>query len=151
MGPRFALIAVALLLASASAAHAQNALGVRADCTAAINAPALAFDDQTHRRWYNRFWTGSCAGLFGCMGGNPNWNALVSRLDQEANPAQRNQVHFKACQVGHLVGHEWARDNGVRRIDTAALRAFIRVLEGDGDPMTRLETIERRAREMLSR
>lgn len=142
---------VLAVLLTPIAAQAEPTLGVRADCTAAIAASTLSFDDQTHRRWYNRFWTGHCAGLLGCLAGNPNWNALVTRLGDQSAPAQRAAVQAKACQVGHLVGYEWARDNGVRRIDTNAVRAFLRTLQNEGDPMAALETIERRAREMLSR
>ena len=54
-------------------------------CAAVLTAPP-AFDDDTHRRWYRRFWTGSCEGVSGmCMSGSPNWNEMLSNLTAAAS------------------------------------------------------------------
>jgi hypothetical protein len=143
----WAAAAAALFLGEG--AHAQN-VAMRADCARFV-PQNIAFDDRTHLLWYNRFWTGSCAGLFGCLSGAPNWNASVTTLLAQAPVERRAALLAHACGVGHMVGLEWAKDNSIRKIDTRAVRGFIGLLQAAGDPFAKLDAIEARARAMLAR
>ena len=98
-------------------------------------AAELRFDDESHRRWYRRFWTGNCKGLpiFQCWPGDPNWNGLIERLTDSV-PAV-DQVHLKSClwELGRLMGHEWSRDNDSRRINTNDVSRWNDILEETAD------------------
>ena len=87
----------------------------------------LNFDDALHRGWYNRFWTGTCDELsggaraqcgFAKIFNSTYWLETVSlavhKLSEEDSPSTR----FQLWRLGRLIGHEWARANDVRRIDT---------------------------------
>jgi len=117
-------------------------------------APALAikFDDATHRAWYRRFWSGQCQGLgpFTCFAGYPNWNAVVAQLAAEAAPGDRARATAEICQMGQVIGVEWARDNAIRRISTEDLRRLTKVLDGAGPLETRLQQTSAKVRLLLT-
>ncbi len=107
------------------------------------------FDDETHALWYKRFWTGDCSSLSFCSSGTPYWNAAIAQMLPKAPAAQRASVRVKACRVGRLVGFEWAKDNGVRKIDTGDLSQFINDLEQSNNVSATLDQIEAQARRAL--
>ena len=122
---------------------------VRQDCRSAIGASPSHFDDQTHRLWYRRFWNGSCAGLSFCTDGSPNWNDAVGDVLRQTPVASRRVALKRACQLGRLIGYEWARDNGVRKIDTGDLQDYMRELSTSADSAEALDNVERSARSKL--
>jgi len=125
---------------------------VRADCRPYVTSTSrIAFIDDEHRRWYVRYWAGTCDGLsfFSCTSGKPYWNDAVSKI-LEAGPAdQRDQLLNKACKLGQLIGFEWAKDNSIRCIHTSDADKFLAIWEGKGDAFQRLDRIEARAKAML--
>lgn len=146
-GAIFGGLAAMLLLTQAQA----QTPAIGGPCAAAVG-PSVRFDDDTHRRWYRRFWTGDCSGLWFCQAGEPNWNAGTTKFTATAAPDKRSALTQRFCDVGHMIGHEWARDNGVRKIDTKALEGFYKTLSSNqGDIQARLDTVEASARKMLGR
>ncbi len=120
-------------------------------CRPHVTATAsLAFDDIDHRRWYDRFWTGRCQGLGFCLSGSPNWNETAGSLESRSAPGQESNTRAAACELGELVGHEWARDNAVRCIDTADVRRWGRSLTSTATPLETLGTVRRQAEAKLS-
>ncbi|MBP2161332.1 MULTISPECIES: hypothetical protein [Asticcacaulis] len=115
-------------------------------------AVPLAFDDKTHGLWYDRFWTGDCArGLAWCHKGTPNWLGVMNDLQREAPAGQRASLKKRLCGLGQKVGLEWARDNSIRTIDTAALGRFYKILQdGSKDPLVRTTQVETQAAAMLT-
>lgn len=81
----------------------------------------LAFEHTKHEDWYRRFWTGSCDGLgffdF-CREGDPFWHGIVDETLQRVPESDRPRLRYRLWKLGRIVGHEWARDNDVRLIDT---------------------------------
>lgn len=125
---------------------------VRADCLAHIPATArLKFNDETHRRWYHRFWAGSCDGLswFGCSSGRPHMNDAIRQILEAAPPQQRAELLAKGCKVGHLIGYEWAKDNSIRCIHTSDADKFLTIWNTKAEVAARLDRIEARAHAML--
>ena len=93
-------------------------------CASTLSGQRLTFDHDKHAAWYRRFWTGDCAGLFFCSRGSPNWGEVLDRAESGGAPDRL----ARTCRLGRRMGHEWARDNDVRRIDTDDLRRFSRLL-----------------------
>lgn len=150
MGANRALCAAIALISAFAAAPAF----AQAPRQCASSAPANpSFDNSQHRLWYNRFWTGNCApGLLFCSPGEPNWSSTAARLLTQTPAARRAELTRRMCVLGHTIGHEWARDNAIRRIDSTALTSFYYTLDsGAGDAFARLDTVERQARGMLRR
>jgi hypothetical protein len=141
------LLIIAVLALGATQAHAQAY--VRPDCQRVI-APAPLQPGSSTDRWYKRFWTGDCTGLFGCMAGSPNWNEVVGKLVDRARPADHAAVLVKACKLGPLIGLEWTRPKKLRHIDTGDLRGFNGVLERAGDVTTGLDRVEAQARDKIA-
>jgi hypothetical protein len=78
---------------------------------------SLSFDNEQHRAWYLRFWTGDCGGVHGfCLAGSPNWDATVAYVAAHAQPSQRDALIAETCRLGETAGFEWARDRRVHRI-----------------------------------
>lgn len=122
------------------------------ECTA-LSPQSMKFDDRTHLLWYNRFWTGVCvSGLAWCQSGNPNWISAMAKLVAEVPAGERAAFQTRLCTVGHMIGHEWARDNGIRKIDTSAVSRFYAKLSAKtGTPQSRLDSVEAAAKKMLGR
>jgi hypothetical protein len=121
-------------------------------CRAYLPAEAqLRFAHDKHRRWYRRFWTGSCDGLSTfdfCHSGSPNWREVIERIRRQVPAGEQSTTISKACNVGHLIGFEWAKDNNVRCIHTSDLPGMMRMLES-GNMLERLNRLEAQARGKL--
>jgi hypothetical protein len=153
--PRFLTITVltasALLVAShevgraAPAALSENMYGCPATADPYLG---LTFNDAEHHLWYRRFWTGACTSLpfLSCFPGVPYWEQTVEQLVAELSPDLRNAAREKACRLGKMVGYEWAKDNRIRKIDTAQLRVWIDQLQHPPDLDLTLDKIEREAK-----
>ncbi|MBW8813962.1 MAG: hypothetical protein JF588_11110 [Caulobacterales bacterium] len=139
-----------VLLLSLAAPQAQAQAYVADICQASVTPAALRFDSAEHSRWYKRFWTGECDHILGCVPGSPNWNAIMRQLVTRASPAERAQLLPKACRLGQLVGLDWSREHGVRKITTQDLRRLYAILE-QGDPLNGVEHAEAAARAQLGR
>ena len=97
-------------------------------CPGAVDPFAeLQFDGPLHRGWYDRFWTGTCAGLSGearteCVFvkifRSDYWFDTVENVVSRVPTEKRPYLRFQLWRVGRLIGHEWARANDVRHIDT---------------------------------
>jgi hypothetical protein len=143
---RLILLLVPALLLAAPPVAAQDY--VRADCLGKAT-PARYAAGSPEARWYRRFWTGDCDGLFGCMGGSPNWNEVVGKLLERSPAAARTAVLAKACRLGPLIGMEWVRPKKVRRIDTGDLKGFNKTLERAGDVLRGLDAVDAEVRGKL--
>lgn len=137
--------AVLAALSLAIVGTADATVGIRSDCQPSIGHAAQISDPLT-ASWYQRFWTGSCGGLSGCVAGSPNWNDVVGKLVARSPLAQRDQVLARACRLGPLIGLEWTRPRAVRRIDTGDLRGFQRTLESSPDVLSGIEAVMARVR-----
>ena len=97
-------------------------------CPEALDPYAdLAFEDSLHQGWYQRFWYGDCDGLSGSAWSecglvkifNPEyWFDTVDQVVQRAAPSERPALRVALWRLGRVIGHEWARANDIRRIDT---------------------------------
>ncbi|WP_269716581.1 hypothetical protein [Caulobacter sp. NIBR2454] len=148
---KFWVAGLAVLL-SAGAAKADEF--VRPDCRSLVSASdRLSYERAEHPVWYRRFWTGECGGLplYRCKPGSPNWNDVASQMMSRAAPAARNAVRLKACRLGQTIGHEWSRDKPIRRIDTADLKAMLKLLNETPDVSAGLDRVDARVRELMGR
>ncbi|WP_240633817.1 hypothetical protein [Caulobacter flavus] len=144
--------ATALLLAGLLAGSASAQEFVRGDCLNVVQPTrGLRFEDETHARWYKRFWTGNCQDLNLCFPGSPNWNDIVSKLLVKGGPAEKPALLPKACRLGQLIGMEWARDRRIKRISTQDLKRFSNILDDAGDPLKGVEAVEVKARALLAK
>lgn len=135
-------LAIGVVMAAGTAAEAMDAR-----CQAALAGAAPTFDDADHRNWYARFWTGRCSGVLLCRSGSPNWREVVDRAAAEGDAATLTS----ACRLGRQLGHEWARDNGVRRIDTGDLRRYHQLLNGSTSFRVGLADVARQVDDRLTR
>ena len=99
-------------------------------CPTAIDPyAALSFDGTTHRGWYRRFWTGACDGIVDDAGERATcsfvklfhpeyWHETVGIVTARVPDDARAAVRFDLWRLGRLIGHEWARANAVRAIDS---------------------------------
>jgi hypothetical protein len=142
MGRGF-LLAILLLAAAPSATRAQDA---------GVPYEGLAFDDAKHRLWYARFWTGKCTGLsfFTCFSGKPYWNETVRSLLAAAPAERRAALAARLHQLGRRIGHEWAKENDIRKISTDHIRAWYAALEKGGDSDAVVARIEAEAARLLA-
>lgn len=141
---------VTVLFVGLAAPQAQAQAYVADICQPSVTPAALRFDSAEHGRWYKRFWTGDCDHILGCVPGSPNWNAIMRQLVIRAAPQDRAQLLPRACRLGQLVGLDWSREHGVRKITTADLRRLYGILE-QGDPLSGVEHAEAAARVQLGR
>jgi hypothetical protein len=121
-------------------------------CRAYLPAEAqLRFAHDKHRRWYRRFWTGSCEGLTTldfCQAGSPSWREVIQRVTREVPAGEQTATMTKACRVGHLIGFEWAKDNNIRCIHTSDMPGLMRILD-TGNMLQQLNRLESQARAKL--
>lgn len=102
----------------------------------------LAFDDEQHRLWYEvRFWQGECDdSLSWCFTGD-DWYDLMEEVLERVPAAEQAKLCPRLWDLGRRIGHEWARDNDVRRIDTSDLEDWQEAISESGDlPATLTET-----------
>jgi hypothetical protein len=148
----YAWIGVVFIIAiilQPQAAHS----GILPQCRAYLPAERnLPFAHDKHRKWYSRFWTGSCAGLSAfdfCKPGSPNWHEVMQRVSREVPPAEQKAAIQKACRLGHLIGFEWAKDNNVRCIHTSDFPSLFGLLQTRASMQERLTRLEAVARAKL--
>ena len=142
MGTSFIAVLTATIAATAAGA-ARAGEPIRPDCLAYVQAAeGRSYDNEEHRLWYRRFWTGRCEGfsLFRCSSGEPFWNGVVSTLIERNPQLEHSAVLSRACRLGELVGYEWAKDNAIRCIHTSDVRVWGEELYASEDGM---ETVER--------
>ena len=142
MRRRQTLFAIAILAALPLDVRAQSA---------DVPYDGLAFDDAKHRLWYARFWTGKCTGLsfFSCFSGEPYWNETMRRLLAAAPAERRSALAARLSALGRKIGHEWAKENDIRRISSDHIRAWYARLE-KSDSDTALAAIEAEAARLLA-
>lgn len=124
------LAALAFVVAGSGPALAAGVCDCSKDCPEAKSPmEGLAFDDKSHVDWYaGRFWRGTCsARLFWCFSGD-DWFDLMQDVLQRAPAADAGQTCQRLFTLGRRIGHEWARDNDVRAINTDDLKAWRAVL-----------------------
>ena len=151
-------IAVLVVLAPATAL-AQGA--IRADCLTSVASPSkLTYAPGKHRLWYDRFWNGKCTGLTwypvvgdGCTEAKPGWNDVVGKALDQAPPAGKVELLAKVCQLGELIGYEWAKDNDKRCLDSTGSKGLSNLEplmdeKAGGDIVTRVDNAAKKAKEM---
>ena len=139
---RHSLFAIAMLAALPADVRAQSS---------DVPYDGLSFDDAKHRLWYARFWTGKCTGLsfFSCFSGEPYWNETMRRLLAKAPAERRGALAARLLDLGRKIGHEWAKENDIRRISTDHIRAWHARLE-KSDSDAALAAIEAEAARLLA-
>ena len=138
---------VVAMLAGAPLAKAPAATAQSAD----VPYEGLTFDDANHRLWYARFWTGHCTGLslFVCFPGKPYWNETMKTLVAAAPAERRREFAARLLQLGRKVGHEWAKENDIRKISTEHIRAWYAKLDKATDNEAAIADIEAEASRLL--
>ncbi len=134
-------LAVGLLSLTVAQSRAETIALVGVDCPTS----GVSFDDDTHSLWYDRFWTGSCSGLWfdGCWPGE-SWPDLIHELANKHDRTAARTMAPRFCALGRAIGHEWARDNDVRRISTEDLQGWYEDLRQAHDleaALTRYESL----------
>ena len=95
--------------------------------------------------WIRRFYEGR-PGVVG-------WLDTTEILMEDLAPAQQPLVRDTARQLGQRIAAEWARDNAVRRIDTAMLSLWGSIMVASPTPEDRvaaMRAIDRDTRALLS-
>lgn len=119
-------------------------------CAAFLPATAqLKFEDEKHRKFYRRFWTGDCTGLSildgaFCLSGDPNWNKGLTEVVKKHALPEGGDMVARLCRLGRSIGHEWARENHIRSICTNDLEAWMPELGRAADLAAYLPTLEKR-------
>lgn len=145
---------VALLaasLATGTPAQAQESPLCKALLPAAA---ALKFEDEKHRKFYRRFWTGDCTGLSildgaFCVSGEPNWNKGLAEVAKKHALPEGGEMIARLCRIGRSIGHEWARENHIRSICTDDLKIWMPELAQAADLGAYLPALEKRVAERL--
>lgn len=89
----------------------------------------LTFDDDLHRAWYGRFWTGSCEGVGAfCLPG-VGWYQTIDTLLARLQATNPGYVQNRLWALGRAVGFDWARDNQVGSISTGDLQRWGQLLD----------------------
>ena len=83
----------------------------------------LTFENSAHRAWYTVFWTGNCSELpwferFVCVEDRPTWTEVTQMIVGKATTNTQTAIQNRMTKLGRMIGHEWARDNDDRRIDS---------------------------------
>lgn len=138
------LAAAALVAALPQAARAEHL---------PVPYEGLAFDDAKHRLWYARFWTGHCTGLsfFVCRSGAPYWHETMRRLVAAAAPERRAALTQRLFALGRRIGHEWAKENDIRKISTDNIRVWYALLEKATDGEAAVVRVETEAAALLAK
>lgn len=123
----------------------------------------LTFDNGTHRGWYTRFWNGDCGAIpdggekrtcrFAQMFAPGDWNQTIDEFAAELAHAERATLQCELRRLGRTIGHEWARANDIRKIDTDDLQEWREILTDSavGSPRVRIDNIRAAARAKLDR
>lgn len=147
-------VALVFALAASMPAMAAQTCDCETDCADRADPTAgLSFDDKAHRLWYaDRFWRGECpASLFWCFSGDDWYNLMQEQLARTP-AADRGVACARLFALGVRIGHEWARDNDVRKISTDDLEAWQGILRDPERPAAAaLAETERLAAEAMRR
>lgn len=130
------LFALAFVVAGNAPALAASMCDCSKDCPEAKSPmEGLAFDDNAHVDWYaGRFWRGTCSSrLFWCSAGD-DWFDLMQDVLLRTPAADAGETCQRLFTLGRQIGHEWARENDVRRINTGDLKAWRRILLSRSSP-----------------
>ena len=116
----------------------------------------LSFDDSDHREWYERFWSGDCGGLsffqrVVCQNGDDFWDRTVEYVLQRNTASDKPLLRFRLWRLGRLVGHEWARQNSIRKIHTPDIQRWGQNLRDAPDLEDTLTAIEAKVKVMMAR
>lgn len=119
------------------------------DCVATCDgradpADGLTYDDHDHRLWYEvRFWTGECPDdFFWCFSGE-SWYHVMDNVLSYAPASDRPALCGRLFTLGIRLGHEWARDNDLRRIETDDLEDWQDQLIDAPDPHAAVTAVEK--------
>lgn len=93
---------------------------------------ALQSEEQ-YLTWVQRFYEGR-PGILG-------WNDITDSVLQDMNREQQSVVNDLGSRLGQRIAAEWAKDNAVRRIDTAMLSLWGSIMVTAESPETRLEAM----------
>lgn len=120
------------------------------------NQPALArvyeLDVENRARQSYEEYAGYVRMFFEGRGLVPGWNELARRLEAKASEEERAEVAARLARLGWVVAIEWARDNAIRQVDTAALRGWAAALARgaeEGRLREALAAVEREAAHRL--
>ena len=99
------------------------------------------------QEWFQKFYEGT----FLVKG----WKAQMRELLQDFQGHERDVVNDLLSNLGEKIGREWAKDNAVRRIDTAKLKQWGASLasarkKGPDVLTEQIRTIDKTVDEMLS-
>ncbi len=89
---------------------------------------------QQYLEWVRRFYEGSQYMALG-------WNAIAESVLVDLSEAERAQLSRQLDALGKAICGEWAKDNQVRRIDTAMLSLWGGVMQADFAPEYRLAAV----------
>lgn len=114
----------------------------------------LIFDHDDHKEWYERYWTGECGGLswlqwLKCTKSDDYWHRIVAIVLDKVPPAERGRLRFELWGLGRLVGHEWAKDNDVRKISTDDVSVWGEQLRAAANVGAEIAEVRARAEEKL--
>lgn len=112
----------------------------------------LSFETAEHRLWYQeRFWRGRCSdGLpWTCWPGESWYDVMSLRLAKTPS-VERSHLCQRLYSLGRTIGHEWARDNDVRRISTKDLNEWRKMLLGASNAEEGIEKLEKLTAERLN-
>ena len=73
----------------------------------------------------------------------PGWRKAQASLLRDADPRDRILLEPKATCLGQILSAEWAKDNAVRRIDSARLAAVAREVRQSAPGTALQETLDR--------
>ncbi len=109
-----------LLIISCSAVYA----GVAEASTGADQAYSQQYDlsglTAEEKQWFEKF----LAGTFYADG----WQKISSDILVKISVEDREEKKFILNQLGYKIGREWCKDNDIRKVDTAMLKKWGRLL-----------------------
>ena len=71
---------------------------------------------KNEQEWFNKFYEGT----FLVKG----WKDRMKEILRAAHPENKEEMRKSLDSLGEKIGREWARDNSVRRIDTAMMKQW---------------------------
>ena len=104
--------------------------------------------EHEYQKWLKTFYEGS----FLAKG----WDGVKAEILAALPPEERESAGRAIDELGKLIGAEWAKDNNVRKIDTAALQAWggqlrAAVRAGGEELRAMIATVETEAKAKLER
>ena len=109
-----------------------------------------AFDRKRQKGWYSRWWSGKCDDVpfpdfWTCIPDESKaWNKIVDNVVGESQGPNRTEAQKEICELGQLMGLEWAKDNGVRCIHTSDLKPLWQILRSSNiAPFDRISSVRK--------